>query len=314
MGLLDQITNATLSIGKGVLSSKVSTNRLPILNKGFNIAEAFLHGGIGGALDTAVNSGIITDLIKESKPFQSAMGQYLGSNLHAKLSIKDVQQITALAFAIEHARKNLWLLSISPYQPAANNLFGNISGMVGNVAGGKISQMLGGGSIGNITGKITSQIVSSTINSLPLVGTALANSNGEGTTSAFNMLATDLNYSFITLEGEQYNIGSSVIDGPKLGSPVEISITTMDDEQGTIKRAFQQWSSNVVHQDGTIGVMADGLLHIRILHAFVGDNVNIGGYESNIIARPVGVEYDLSRREQAVEEFTMRFIQTDTFI
>ncbi|KGQ44480.1 hypothetical protein [Gallibacterium anatis] len=315
MGLFEQIAGIAVNTGAGILSTKMSTDKLPLLNKGVSIAQAFMKkGDITDALDSAVNSGLINDLVKRSSPYHKLMGDYLNSQLHARLPIKEVERITALAFAIEHARKNLFLVNISPYPVSVNSLLGNLSGAIGGVVGNKISGMLGGSRIANIAGKATSQLISSTINSIPILGSELSGANGGGITSMINMLATDLTYSLITLEGEQYNIGSSVVDAPKSGQPVDVTITTMDDEYGTIKRCFEKWATNTVRTDGTVGVMAERLLMIRILHAFVGDSTNLGGYDKTIIARPVGVEYDLSRREQAMEEFTMRFIQTDTFI
>lgn len=303
---LAQIGNAVVNQGIQYAASRVSTNNLPLFNAGLGTVTNLMNGNYVGAFNSVVNSGVLSRLVGSKK-----VPRWLQkSPLTAHLSMEELQRIYMLSYAIEHARKNLWLINISPYS-AGSGILGSLGSAISRAAGNKVSDMVGG-KIGNALGQVTTQAVKFAIANNPI--TSGLNEMGGGVTANFNMLATNVSYTPFSIESEQYNVGSAIIDGARSSQKAEISITTMDDEQGTIKKFFKQKASEIIHKDGTVGVLSDGLVQIRVLHAFVSDNTNQGGFEETIICRPVSIDYDLDRRTDEMQEFTMRFEQTDTFI
>lgn len=306
---LGKIGNTLVNQGIKVAASKMSSDKLPFFNAGVQLVNGgFNPESVARAIGSVINAGVLNRFAPGMKNGYSKNHWFASSPLTARLSQEEVKRLIMLSYAIEHARKNLWILNISPYSGAS---FGSLSNMISNAIGGALSSNISG-AWGKSAGNIASTAINHAINSIPVIN-ALSE-HGGGITANFNMLATEINYSPFSIEADQYNVGSAIIDGVKSSQQAEISITTMDDEQGTIKRFFKQQASAMVHKDGTVGVLLDGLVQIRILHAFVSDNTNNGGFEEAIVARPVSIEYDFSRREDTMQEFTMRFVQTDTFI
>lgn len=144
-------------------------------------------------------------------------------------------------------------------------------------------------------------------------------SRRSGGLDLFNMFVLDVSYGPITITADSHKIGSAVLDQPNGTEAVELRITTLDDEHGTIKSWFTQLSALVTHEDGTMGVPADYLAKISITHSFVTDESSkywLGGvqpWKVDAYFRPVSMEFDLSRKEDAFEEFTMVFHQFDTY-
>lgn len=306
---LGKIGNTLVNQGVKIAASKMSSDKLPFLNGAVQLINGgFNAENVANVVGSIINSNVLNKFIPGLIGSDSSKFWLASSPLTAKLSQEEVKRLIMLSYATEQARKNLWLLNISPYSGSA---FGSLSGMISQAVGSELSSSIGG-AWGKAAGSITTTAINHAINSIPVLN-ALGEQGG-GITSNFNMLATEINYTPFSIEADQYNVGSAIIDGVKSSQQAEISITTMDDEQGTIKRFFKQQASAMIHKDGTVGVLLDGLVQIRILHAFVNDATNNGGFEETIIARPVGIEYDFSRREDAMQEFTMRFVQTDTFI
>jgi hypothetical protein len=134
----------------------------------------------------------------------------------------------------------------------------------------------------------------------------------------FNLFATDVSYSPYTLSGDKQKIGAANVDLPTSGEPVELSITTLDDQAGTLKRWFGYRAAMVTHADGSVGLPAEYLLKIRILHSFITPETGRDGYGGKPgdagYYRPVNLELSLSRREDALEELQMTFTQFDTFV
>jgi hypothetical protein len=135
----------------------------------------------------------------------------------------------------------------------------------------------------------------------------------------FNMFVLDVSYGPITISAEAHKIGSAVLDQPNGTEAVELRLTTMDDERGTIKSWFSQLSGRVANDDGTMGVPFDYLSKITITHSFVTDDAakhwlkDGQPWRAGTYFRPVSLELDLSRKEDALEEFTMVFHRFDTY-
>lgn len=304
---LGQIGNAVAEQGLQYAKAKVATKNLPF----FNAAENLLRGDVMGAFNSVVNPQVIGMLLSRNRKNLPRWQQI--SPLTAHLSMEELQRIVMASHNMEQARKNLWLINVSDY--SSNALMGSLGSALGNIAGNAMTGLAGKSNLfksyANEMGSLASMAVKTAIAANPI--TSGLNEMGGGITSNYNLLATGLSYTPISIEGDQHNIGAAIVGGAKSAQRAEISLTTMDTEDGFIKRWFKNKASAAIHPDGTVGVLADSLIQIRILHGFVSDNTNRGGFEETLICRPVSVDYEFDRREDAMQEFTLRFEQTDTF-
>lgn len=130
----------------------------------------------------------------------------------------------------------------------------------------------------------------------------------------FNLFATEVEYEPFTITGEKRRVGGAVIDAVQGGEPVEMRLTTIDDQEGTIKRWFAAHYGAVAAQDGTIGVPDSYAITIKVVHAFITRASMRGGYEDIGMFRPANMAVSLSRREDGLEEVQMTFSQLDTFM
>ncbi|WP_454056800.1 hypothetical protein [Cupriavidus sp. Marseille-Q8015] len=131
----------------------------------------------------------------------------------------------------------------------------------------------------------------------------------------FNMFATAVQFSPITIAGDSKQIGSGALDGLQGRELVQLRVTTFDDVYGSIKRWMQVRSDAAVAPDGTFGLPVDYLVKVRILHAAINDEtmMRFGGYEQSYIMRCAGYETDMNRGEQGLQELQLSFVQFDTF-
>ena len=134
----------------------------------------------------------------------------------------------------------------------------------------------------------------------------------KGSISNFNLFVTDIEYAPFTLTGEKRRVGSSVLDSVQSGEPVELRVTTLDDQAGTLKNWFQAHCMAAVAQDGTVGVPEQYVIKIVITHAFI--KPASWAYTDTGLYRPANIEFSLSRREDALQEIQMSFSQLDTFM
>ncbi|QFY43020.1 hypothetical protein F6R98_10665 [Candidatus Methylospira mobilis] len=134
----------------------------------------------------------------------------------------------------------------------------------------------------------------------------------KGSISNFNLFVTDIEYAPFTITGEKRRVGSSVLDSVQSGEPVELRITTMDDQAGTLKNWFQAHCMAAVALDGTVGLPEQYAIKIVITHAFI--KPASGAYTDTGLYRPANIEFSLSRREDALQEIQMSFSQLDTFM
>lgn len=133
--------------------------------------------------------------------------------------------------------------------------------------------------------------------------------------SMINFLATDVGYAPITIAGEAVRVGSGSFDTVQNSEHIEMRVTTMDDSYGSLKRWFEERSAKLAHPDGTFGLPVDYLFKIKVVHAFIAQDAAgaVMAKVDNYVMRPAGIEYDLSRREDAMQELQMSFAQFDTF-
>ncbi|MER2514265.1 MAG: hypothetical protein ABTQ25_17930 [Nitrosomonas ureae] len=138
---------------------------------------------------------------------------------------------------------------------------------------------------------------------------------GDWVSPWLNMFATEIEYAPYIVGSDKHRTGGSTIDSVRTGDPVEMRISTMDDQFGTIKKWYELHHSSAVAQDGTVGLPSMYAIKFNIIHSFVTrESTLYGAYESIGWFRPANLEISLSRREDAMAEVQMTFSQIDTFI
>lgn len=135
----------------------------------------------------------------------------------------------------------------------------------------------------------------------------------DGIDGTFNLFATEVSYSPWTITGEKRKVGGVSIDTVNASEPMDMRITTLDDEKGALKKWFAGKCKQAVHSDGTVGVPADYLVKVSLLHSFINSKLGKDGYRDVVYMRPANIDMDLSRRENAMQEITMTFVQFDNF-
>jgi hypothetical protein len=130
----------------------------------------------------------------------------------------------------------------------------------------------------------------------------------------FNMFATELEYGQFTISGEKRKVGGASVDIVNASEPVELRLTTLDDQSGFIKNWFATHCIAAVAQDGTVGLPSQYAIRFKIVHGFITQGSNRGGYEDIGNYRAGNVEFSLSRRDDALQEIQLSFVQLDTFI
>lgn len=129
-----------------------------------------------------------------------------------------------------------------------------------------------------------------------------------------NMFCTELDYSPLAISGEKRKVGAASVDIVQSTDPTELRMTTLDDKLGTVKRWFESHCIAAAAADGTVGVPGVYAIKINIVHAFITQDSNWGGYKNIGLFRPANLEVGLSRREDALQELQMTFSQLDTFM
>jgi len=130
-----------------------------------------------------------------------------------------------------------------------------------------------------------------------------------------NMFAIDVSYNSYTVQGEAVLVGSGSFDNATNSERVELRVTTMDNAYGEVKRWFKERHDMMCHADGTFGLPVEYLFRVDILHAYCDESVENAqnGFVDTFIMRPGAMDFDLSRREDAMQEIQMTFVQWDTF-
>lgn len=131
----------------------------------------------------------------------------------------------------------------------------------------------------------------------------------------FNLFATDVGYAPYTVSGDAVYIGSGSFDNITGTERVEMRVTTLDDANGSMKAWFQERMAQLAKVDGTFGLPIDYLFRVDVMHAFIGEQADGAGgaFVDTFLMRPGNIEYDLSRRDDNLQELQMSFVQFDTF-
>lgn len=128
----------------------------------------------------------------------------------------------------------------------------------------------------------------------------------------FNLYASDLEYSPMTISAEKRKVGGATLDSVQSTEPVELTMAVMDDAGGFIKNWFANHVAAASATDGTVGLPALYAIRIKVVHAFVKST--FGAYEDIGLYRASNMAVSLSRKEDALQELTLTFSQLDTFM
>lgn len=130
----------------------------------------------------------------------------------------------------------------------------------------------------------------------------------------FNLFATDVSYSPFILSGDSVKIGGANYDSVKGHEPSELTITTYDDENGSLKKWFGAHHNAATSRDGTVSEPGTYAITVKIIHNAITRETAEGRYESIGLFRPTSMEVQLSRSDDGLEELQMTFTQIDTFM
>lgn len=212
------------------------------LNKFVPATRALLGGDLAGAANS-----VLDQLLGSALGFSLEGAQ---SSLVGGITLAEARQRFDEFAAIDHAKKNLWHISVE------------------NLSAGAAPDM--------------------------------------------NLFATEVSYAPIGLTGEAIRIGSGSFDKVDGSERVEMRITTLDDKDGTIKRWHADLTARAARPDGTFGLPIEYLVRITVTHAFIDEGVG-NAYVDTYVMRPGPMEYDHSRRDDALQELQFTMVQFDTF-
>lgn len=140
------------------------------------------------------------------------------------------------------------------------------------------------------------------------------NSGSQNVPGLFNLFATSVSYTPGTISGDATKIGAANYDVVQSIEPVELSITTYDDAEGTLKKWFAAHMQAAIASDGTVSEPDAYAITVKIIHSFVKRRSDVDQYENIGLFRPVSMELSLDRHDDGLEEITMQFAQLDTFM
>jgi hypothetical protein len=135
-----------------------------------------------------------------------------------------------------------------------------------------------------------------------------------GSTDRFNFLATDVEYSPFMITGEKRKIGAAHVDSVNSSDPIEIRLTTYDDEIGFIKHWFKAHCEARTASDGTVEPAGKSAITIKVIHGVVMGADTGNAYDDIGKFRPGNIDISLSRQDDSLQEIQLSFVQLDTFI
>jgi hypothetical protein len=238
-------------------------------------------------------------------------GNYEDKNqpLLGGISLTEAKATFAQLNDAQIARKNLFFIEVTDPNPPdlgyvdrpagaapGSSGIGDIIDTGRRLVGGGLGAAISGG-IGALTGR------GSTASSAP---------RDVSIRHMFNLLATSVSYAPNTMVGEKIPFGSATSDRLNGTEATELSVTTMDDEVGTLKRWFEGKCAQAAHSDGTFGVPGEYLVNIAIYHAVIKPDDRAFKFHAKM--RPQTMSHELSRSEQAMQEIQFTFSQFDSFV
>lgn len=207
------------------------------------------------------------------------------------VSLAKARQIQQRVANTDYARKNLWFISVANVTPL-NLPFEAAGAAMGAITSGDFFSV-------------------DTLASAASAGAAFLNwSNFD-----FNLFATDVSYAPVTLNSDSTHVGGAAFTTLTGRELVELRVTTLDDQNGTLKNWFRKKAALMVFPNGAIGLPITYLLKIRVTHGYISDEVDgiEAAYFDEFVMKPVSIDTDLSRREDGLQEIHMTFQQFDNF-
>lgn len=253
-GLSGSLSNSVSNIAQAKIKDRLPSNMGGVVGAGMRL--------INGASPMDVAGDLLTSGLLRSKSSFAAdiIDQALYMNtpnpLFGGITPKEAKEIYSQSLETKYARKNLFLLEVSPYSGADDVI-----------------------------------------------------------SKAFNLFATEVSYSPWTIGGEKRKIGGIAVDTVHSTEPMEMRITTMDDEVGTLKVWFKRMAEKTAHKDGTVGLPKDYLIKIKMTHSFIKPSFKSDDfpYRDEVLVRVANIDLESSRRDSAMQEITMTFTQHDNF-
>jgi hypothetical protein len=133
----------------------------------------------------------------------------------------------------------------------------------------------------------------------------------------FDLMCTSVSYSATTITGEKVPLGSVVMDRVSGTEAVEMQLTTMDDEAGTLKAWFDAKAAQICAPDGTFGLPVDYMVGIEIVQGvssnMVSSDLVKNAYKIKFLMRPANIQHELSRQDVGIQELQMTFTQVDSW-
>lgn len=267
------VGNAAGIIAQGTVKSALPIGVGPVFDAAVNSLGQVLQGNFGEAALSAVNSGIFTSRMPWLDNAES-YAAFMSQPSRAMGGVTPVQARQIMQASLETHFAHKNLFVVSLSVDSANqHAMENLSMM--NSVGGMFDRI--------------------------------------------NLFVVDIGYGPITISADSHKVGAAVLDAPNGSEPTDLRITTMDDEKGSVRRWFDNLAGKLASPDGTFGLPREYLVKIKVTHSFVTDQSSknwIGGvqpWSKEAWYRPMSLEVDLSRKDEALEEFTMVFHQFDTY-
>lgn len=137
----------------------------------------------------------------------------------------------------------------------------------------------------------------------------------QGAGGLLNLLAVDVSFAPCTAPGDVVPIGGANIDHLPASERVELRLTTLDDERGSLKRWFAAKADQAVHRDGTMGLPVDYLVVVAVTHMDPeGQAATSARLRHRWLMRPANMDIELSRGAPELERVQLSFVEFDTFM
>lgn len=129
-----------------------------------------------------------------------------------------------------------------------------------------------------------------------------------------NFFATDFDYGN-GLDGNSVQVGTGFFDTVSGRSHIEMRLTALDDQDGTIKQWFNERLNIAAHRDGIQGLPIEYLMRVQVTHGYIGNNIAgaKNAYIDTFLARPGTIDKSGSRREDNLQELPITLVQFDSF-
>lgn len=130
----------------------------------------------------------------------------------------------------------------------------------------------------------------------------------------FNFLCSELEFDPFNLSSNTHEIGSTTASLTSKSAQTILSMTTYDDKVGTIRRIFQRHADYAAQKDGSVGLPILYSIRFHIVHSFITQETDQGGYKDIGLFKVVDNHVVLTRKEEDFSELRLSFEQLDPFM